>query len=410
MQGRNTLKAIDGWEHIVTGRKLGQAMAQGSPSASIYMNSAAEGWPKAPGVAAAMSRALELPPASPGRVAWPVEDVLRECRQRIAGLLDVPDPHRIVLACSATHALNLAIHGLGLRAEALVVTTVTEHNSVLRPLWLMERSGCARVIRVGLDAAGALDLAAYEEALSGKPRLVAINHASNVTGRINPVERLFALAKAAGAVTLLDASQTAGQIPVHPLELGADLVVFPGHKGLHGPAGTGALFVAPGLTLDQILVGGTGRNSRSSSHPEAMPERLEAGTPNLPGIAGFCAALAWHADQSERFLRQAQDAGRRLRNGLRSIPGVKVIDDEPQADRLNLISFLIEGWPVDEIGIALQESFGITCRTGLHCAPLIHEALGSAEEGTVRLSTSGFNTEAEVLVVLSAIAELANSR
>lgn len=408
------MKAIDDGEQLAPARERGAQTAPGFPSAFIYMNNAAEGWPKAPPVVAAMRRALELPPASPGRVAGTVADLVAECRQRIAGFLEVPDPDRIVLAMSGTHALNLAIHGLGLglgsQSEALVVTTVTEHNSVLRPLWLLERTGRARVVVVGLDASGALDESAFEEALGGRPRLVAINHASNVTGRINPVQRLFALARAAGAVTLLDASQSAGHIPVRPRESGADLVAFPGHKGLHGPAGTGALFVAPGIVLDPLVVGGTGRNSQSRSHPEAMPERLEAGTPNLPGVAGLSAALAWHADQGEKFRHQADDTGRLLRRGLRAIAGVKVVDDEAQADRLNVVSFLIEGWPVDEIGLALQESFGIACRTGLHCGPLMHEALGTASEGTVRLSTSGFNTEAEVDAVVTCVAKLAKAR
>ncbi|MGB9030570.1 MAG: aminotransferase class V-fold PLP-dependent enzyme [Acidobacteriaceae bacterium] len=150
--------------------------------------------------------------------------------------------------------------------------------------------------------------------------------------------------------------------------------------------------------------------SQSHSHPAAMPERLEAGTPNLPGIAGLCAALAWHAAEGETFRRQAEWAGKRLRSGLRSIAGVRVVDDEAQVERLPVVSFLVEGWPVEDAGLALEESFGIACRTGLHCAPLTHEALGCAGEGTVRLSVSGFSTEAEVDTVLRSIARLVDSR
>lgn len=376
-------------------------------SGLIYLNNAAEGWPKAPGVAGAVRKALEEPPSSPGRVAGQTADALAECRQRIADLLAVPDPRRIVLTGSATHALNLAIHGLALPPKSVVLTTRTEHNSVLRPLFLLEQTRQVRVLTVGLDATGCLDTLAFERALALRPSLVAMNHASNVTGRMNCVERLFPLAKQAGAVTLLDASQTAGHVSVHPLDIRADLVAFPGHKGLHGPAGTGALYVAPELELDPLMVGGTGHHSQSRSHPAEMPGRLEAGTPNGPGFAGLAAALAWHAQNAEGFQQRATLAGRRLRDGLRSIPKVRLFDDADEAGRLSLVSFQVSGWPVDETGIALFESFEIVCRTGLHCAPLIHDAIGSTEEGTVRLSASGFNTDTDVHAAIEAVARLA---
>jgi selenocysteine lyase/cysteine desulfurase len=322
--------------------------------------------------------------------------------------LAIPDPRRIVLTSSATHALNLAIHGLALRSQAVVITTVTEHNSVLRPLYLTELKQQTRVVTVGLDATGCVDTAAFQQALSERPALVAINHASNVTGRVNCVERLFALAKQAGAVTLLDASQTVGHRPVLPLELGANLVAFPGHKGLHGPAGTGALYVGPELDLEPIMVGGTGHHSQSHAHPTEMPERLETGTPNGPGLAGLAAALAWHAENGEDFRERGRQAGQWLRQGLRSISKVRLFDDGSEPERLSLVSFQVRGWPVDEAGLVLVESFNIRCRTGLHCAPLIHQAIGSAAEGTLRLSASGFNTEAEVQAAVAAVAALAN--
>ncbi|MFZ3210331.1 MAG: aminotransferase class V-fold PLP-dependent enzyme [Terriglobales bacterium] len=373
----------------------------------IYLNNAAEGWPKAPGVAQAVGQALEQPPSSAGRSVSQNLDWAADCRQRIADLLAVPDPRRIALTTSATHALNLAIHGLGLREQAVVITTVTEHNSVLRPLFLLERVGRARIIVIGLDAAGRLDGAALQRALSERPALVAINHASNVTGRVNPVETWFALAKDAGAVTLLDASQTVGQIPVRPLQIGADLVALPGHKGLHGPAGTGALYAAPDVDLEQILVGGTGRRSQSRWHPAEMPERLEAGTPNSPGLAGLAAALAWHDSNGNEFRQNGRYVSRLLREGLRSIPKVRLFDDQPGVEYLDLVSFQVEGWEVEETGLALLESFGIACRTGLHCAPLIHEATGCVDQGTVRLSASGFNSEPEIHFAIDALALLA---
>jgi len=380
------------------------------PASFIYLNNAAESWPKAPGVAEAVLRAIEEPPSSFGRSVDGSPDRAGDCRKRIADLLAVPDSARIVLTTGATHGLNLAIQGLGLRDEALVITTVTEHNSVLRPLFLLERSGRARLIIIGLDASGSLDCTQFERALGERPRLVAVSHASNVTGRVNPIENWLPMAKQAGAMTLLDASQTVGHISVHPRKIGADMVVFPGHKGLHGPAGTGALYVAPQIELQQLLVGGTGRHSQSRWHPAEMPERLEAGTPNSPGVAGLAAALAWHANHGGEFRQNARCASRRLREGLRSISKVQLLDDRSGVDYLNAVSFQVHGWDVEETGFALRESFGIVCRSGLHCAPLIHQAMGCLDQGTVRLSVSGFNTEPEIESAITALARLAKAR
>lgn len=385
-------------------RRLSDLAAAGP----IYLNNAAEGWPKAPGVAAAVGRALEGMPVEAGRGGAIGADPIAACRQRVADLLGIPDARRVVLTCGGTHALNLAIHGVGLRSNAIVVTTVMEHNSVLRPLFHLQQSGRARVIMVGLDPGGGLDDAAFGQALRERPALVAITHASNVTGRINDVARWFEMAKESGAVTLLDAAQTAGQFAVQPLLCNADLVAFPGHKGLHGPAGTGALYVAPALDLEQILVGGTGRHSESRRHPPAMPERLEAGTPNGPGLAGLAAALAWHAGHGSTFRQGSRQAGEDLRDRLHAIPGVQSFHTAADgAAHVGVVSLQIAGWRVDELGQVLRDSFGIVCRTGLHCAPLMHAAIGSAAEGTVRLSTSGFNTDAEIAAAVDAVGRLA---
>lgn len=381
--------------------------ASDSTPAFIYLNNAAEGWPKAPGVVEAVSAAIRNPPSAGQRGVGNGDDPASACRRQISTLLAVPDPHRIVLTAGATHALNLAIRGLALQPGSLVIATVTEHNSVLRPLFLLEKNLQTQLCLIGLDASGSLDRAAFKKALVKRPRLVAINHASNVTGRVNEVASLFALAKDAGAVTLLDASQTVGHVPVLPLQLGADLVAFPGHKGLHGPAGTGALYVAPELDLERIIVGGTGRLSKSRSHPEHMPERLEAGTPNTSGLAGLAAALTWHDLHKDQFRQQAKQAGRCLREGLRSIRSVRLFDNDAEGERLGLASFQVDGWPVDEIGMILRESFNMACRTGLHCAPLMCEAIGASAEGTVRMSASGFNTEFEVSAAIAAVAQLA---
>lgn len=372
----------------------------------VYLNNAATGWPRAPGVADAMAEALATLPTHPGRTRGRGNDAITECRSRLAGLLKVSDPTRVVLTVNATHALNLAILGLDLPQGARVVTTITEHNSVLRPINRLARRRGVEVTIVGLNGSGALDVEAYQRALGSGVSLVAVNHASNVTGRVNDVAPLFDEAKRAGALTLLDASQSLGHLPIDVEALSADLVAFTGHKGIHGPPGTGGLYVAPGIELHQVFVGGTGVRSDLAMHPEDMPVRMEAGTPNVPALAGLAAALRWFEAQGDNARAVENRLTLELRNQLKSIPGVKLFDDVDDVQRIGVASICIDGWSVSEAGCALEESFGICTRTGLHCAPLIHQAIGSAPDGTIRLSVSGFNTEEDIAQGARAVAQL----
>ncbi len=375
----------------------------------IYLNNAASSWPKAPGVAQEVGRALEAPPVHPGRAALR-QDATADCRAGLAALLASDRPDRVVLTVNATHALNLAILGLDLQPGALVVTTVTEHNSVLRPLnHLAERRGI-RVQIVGLDADGRIDSRAWAAALAGRPALAVLNHASNVTGRIADAAQLLGQARGAGAVTLLDASQTLGIAPVPAARLQADLVAFTGHKGLHGPPGTGGLYVAPHLDLAQWFVGGTGVRSDLALHPADMPMRLEAGTPNVPALAGLAAALGWWAREGACHRERTLLVAARLRAGLRTTPGIRLYGDGPEHESTGVVSFVIDGWTTEDVGYVLGESFDIICRTGLHCAPLIHEPLGCAPAGTVRFSVSGFNTDDEIETAVRAVGQLAGKR
>jgi selenocysteine lyase/cysteine desulfurase len=322
-------------------------------------------------------------------------------------MLGFDQPDRIVLTQNATHALNLAILGIGLKPGDEVVTSFAEHNSMLRPLARLEEKLGLGLNIIGMTNEGALDTDAFEKALSRLPRLVALNHVSNVTGRIYPVAAMFDRARQAGAVTLLDASQSLGHVPVDARELNADVIAFTGHKGLRGPAGTGGLYVAPGIDLDQVIVGGTGIRSDLRLHPPEMPIRLEAGTPNIPALAGLAAALRWHEENSGQIRKMERARAEQLRSGLRDIPRVRLFDDMVDIPGTGIISFRIEGWEIEETGFALAESFGIICRTGLHCAPLIHKEIGSAPEGTVRFSPSAFTTEAEIEHTLGAVRRLA---
>jgi cysteine desulfurase family protein len=376
----------------------------------IYLNNAASAWPRAPGVAEAIVRTLETPPSHPGRSVSCCVDVITQCRESLARLLGGVSAERIVLTMNATHSLNIAILGMALQKSDMVVTSVTEHNSVLRPLHHLQSRNGIQIRKIRLDSHGSIDVAEYRSALADKPRLVVLNHVSNVTGRIQDVASLLALAKNAGAVTILDASQSLGHIPLRADELSADIIVFTGHKGLHGPAGTGGMYVSPGIELEQFYVGGTGVRSDLSMHPTEMPIRLEAGTPNVPGLSGLATALQWYESNGEALRETEHQQSILLRTGLRDTSGIRLYGDDGDdfSKHIGITSFRIDGWDVEETGFVLQESFDIICRTGLHCAPLIHEAIGSAPEGTVRFSVSGFTTREEIDTALAAVRNLAS--
>jgi len=373
----------------------------------IYLNNAATAWPKAPGVAEAVAESLASLPEHPGRTAAPKHRCLDSCRMRLARLLGVEQIERVALTQHATQALNLAILGLNFEPGDEVVTSVLEHNSMLRPLARLEETGGLRLTIIGMSPQGDLDEDEFQRALDRNPRLVALNHASNVTGQIMPVAGLFARAHQAGALTLLDASQSLGHIPMQASALHADMIAFTGHKGLRGPAGTGGLYVREGVELEQVIVGGTGVRSDLRLHPVEMPTRLEAGTPNMPALAGLDAALRWGEEQGGDFEAVATTRAAQLRDGLRDIAGVCLYEGRRDEAGIGVISFRIAGWDVEEAGYALAESFGIVCRTGLHCAPLIHEAIGSAPAGTIRFSPSGATTEQEIAEAIAAVRRMA---
>ena len=366
----------------------------------IYMNNAATSFPKPPRVAQAVSDALLGLPGAMHRGGIEDHDVFSAVRQALAPILGVRSPERIALGSNATWALNLGIFGLDLKTGDLVVTTRAEHNSVLRPLYALERRGI-RVIYLDVDSCGRMDIDCWAEAMERyRPRLAVFTHASNVTGAVNPAAQMTAAAKAAGAAVLLDASQTLGCVPVEAERWGLDLVAFTGHKYLLGPQGTGGLWVRPGLELEPYLLGGTGIRSELRDMPREMPLHLEAGTGNEPSYHGLLAALDWQRDHpldAPELNRKTEQ----LVQGL-SLRGARVIDTG--TPRTPVVSFTLPGLAVPEIGYLLQESCDIICRTGLHCAPGIFECLGIAQ--TVRLSLSRFTTDGEIQEVLQAVEDI----
>lgn len=379
----------------------------------IYLDNAATSFPKAPGVAEAMVRTLTEAGGNPGRsghaMAVAAQGVVNETRRRLAVLLGAPDPTRIVFTANATDAINQALFGL-LRPGERVITTRMEHNALVRPLAELAGRGVA-VERVAASHDGCVDLDDLARALrTGPTRLVAMAHASNVTGSILPAREVAQLAHEYGALFLLDAAQTAGALPLDVGEMEIDLLALPGHKGLLGPPGTGALFVAAGVTLTPLRFGGTGLRSEDEQMPEKLPERLEAGTLNTVGLAGLGAALRFLAERGVAAVRAHEMAlTARLLAGLQGIPGLRIhgVADPPR--QVATVSISLQGWEPVDLAAVLDSSFGIAVRAGLHCAPAAHRTLGTFPSGTVRLSAGCFTTEDDIEQTVAALEQLAGT-
>jgi cysteine desulfurase/selenocysteine lyase len=379
----------------------------------VYLDNAATSFPKPPQVAEAMAEFLGHRAGNPGRsghaLAVAAQAAVADVRRLLASFLGAPDPNRVVFALNATDALNTALWGL-LRPGDRVVTTGLEHNAVIRPLAALAERGVA-VARVPCSADGTLDLDDLARALAAAPtRLVAMTHASNVCGTLLPVAEAAELAHRHGAHLLVDAAQTAGVLAIDVVALGVDLLAFPGHKGLLGPTGTGGLYVAPGVHLAPLRQGGTGTRSEEERQPEALPEALEAGTVNTVGIVGLGAALRVLRERGLAQVRAHESAiAARLLAGLSDIRGVRVHGTRDPRRQVAVVSVTVEGWEPLDLGAALDASFGVAVRPGLHCAPVAHRTLGTFPRGTVRLSPGFFTTDEDVDQALAAVRALAGS-
>lgn len=371
----------------------------------IYLDSAATTLQKPPAVARATAGAINRL-ASPGRgghrPAMEAADIAFACREEAAALLRVDDPGRVVFTFNATHGLNIAIKTLA-RPGARVVISGYEHNAVTRPLHAIPGLDL-RVARAPLfDRAGALE--AFRQALDQGAELAVCNHVSNVFGFIQPLEEIAALCRERGVPLIVDASQSAGVLPLDFEGLGAAFMAMPGHKGLYGPQGTGLLLC--GTDPEPLLEGGTGSESIRQSMPDILPDRLEAGTHNIAGIAGLLEGL--------RFLRRrgvgeiAAHESRLIRQmgeGLGRVPGVEVFRAGDPSLQAGVLSFRLAGMDCEEAGEILGNR-GFALRAGLHCAPLAHESGGTLETGTIRASVSAFNTRGEIEQFVQAVRALA---
>lgn len=385
----------------------------------IYLDSAATSYYRPDCVAEAVAEAIRSVGNS-SRGSHPAAlagaRLVFETRQLVSELFHAPGPEQVAFAANSTAALNTALKGLIAPGDR-VVTTVCEHNSVLRPLYELEQLGC-RVVRIGLEAeknggsrAGTrarLDYAALEEAICPGTRAVAVTHASNLTGNGTDLGRIGRRCRQVGALLIVDASQTAGALPIDMEAEGIDVLCFTGHKSLLGPQGTGGLCLRRGLKVRPLLVGGSGIMTFSPTHPQVMPTALEAGTLNAHGLAGLRAALLWLREQGvERLHERAAAAASCFLQEVRAIPGLRLYGDFAQAQRAAIVSLNLGELDSGEVSDWLAQEREIYTRPGGHCAPLLHEALGTREQGAVRFSFSPFNTREEAELAAAALRECA---
>nr|WP_325231691.1 aminotransferase class V-fold PLP-dependent enzyme [uncultured Oscillibacter sp.] len=375
----------------------------------IYLDNAATTRTKPPAVAQAVLEALSSY-GNCGRGghqgALSAARTIYETREKIAALLGCPRTDHVCFTQNSTQALNIAVSGL-LGPGDHVISTDLEHNSVLRPLYRLRDTGAA-VDFIPADSRGRLDYGGFERLLRPETKAIVCTHASNLTGDVVDIAWVGRFAREHGLLFILDASQTAGVLPIDMAALGIDVVCFTGHKSLMGPQGTGGLCLREGLEIRPFAVGGTGVQSYSEAQPGEYPTRLEAGTLNGHGLAGLSAALDFLAETGIEHIHTHEDAlVRRFYEAVRDLPGVTVYGDFSAPVRVPVVTLNIGDFDSAEISDELAERFDIATRPGAHCAPRLHRALGTEEQGAVRFSWSYFNTEAETDAAAAAVRVLA---
>ncbi len=378
----------------------------------IYLDNAATSFPKPEPVYQALDHFARSSLANPGRaghrMAIAAERQLDDARHALNQFFRGEAPERWIFTMNATDALNLAIKGI-VRPGDHVVTTDLEHNSISRPLVALERAGLIRLTRVASDA-GYVDPEAIRRTITPETSLVALTHASNVLGTVQPIEAIAPIVRQAGSLFLVDAAQTAGVVPIDLRSLAIDLLAFPGHKALYGPTGTGALYVGPRTDgrIRPWREGGTGGDSSSPTQPTILPYALEGGTPNVLGVAGLAAGIAWVAERGPDAMRRHEvSLLQHVVDWASDAEGWSIAgrwDPDTHVGALSLIT--PESLAPQDIGAILDTSFGIAVRPGLHCAPYVHRRLGTYPGGTLRLSPGPFTTPADVDTFVAALSEI----
>jgi len=380
----------------------------------IYLDNGATSFPKPEEVYTFMDHFFRHYGVNPGRSGYDLcmeaGLVVEDTRKMLTEFFNGTDPNRLCFSYNSTDALNLIISGM-LRPGEHAISTTIEHNSVLRPLHHLSLQG-VEVDLVPFGPDGFVDPGEIRARFRPNTRLVIVNHASNVIGTVQPIAAIGRLCREAGIPFAVDTSQSAGKIPVDMEAQFLDVVAFTGHKSLLGPTGIGGLYVREGIEIRHSRAGGTGVRSAVKTHLDEYPYRLEYGTPNVLGIGGIHAGLKWVLGRGlEAIHRHEMDLLRLLRDGLRDIPGIILYCQEDLADHIAVLAFNLEGMDASDVGTMLDVDHGIACRTGLHCAPLVHEQMGTDKlHGAVRFGIGPFNTEEHIKTAVGAVAEIATLR
>ncbi len=378
----------------------------------IYLDNSATSFPKPEEVYRFMDHYYRNYGVNPGRSGYDLcleaGEVIENTRKQMTRFFNGADPDRLCFSYNSTDALNLIINGLLEKGDHAVTTNI-EHNSVLRPLYHLGEYNGVEVDYVSVNDKGFVDPDDFPKKFKKNTKLVIVNHASNVIGTIQPIKEIGKYCKEKGIPFAIDASQSAGKIPVDMEEQNLDVVAFTGHKSLFGPTGIGGLYVREGIEIRHTRAGGTGVRSAVKTHLFEYPYRLEYGTVNSVGVAGLHAGVKWLEEKGMHHIHEHEmKLTAMLRDGLKDTPGVITYCMDDLTDHIGLFLFNIEGFEALNVSTLLDVDHHIACRTGLHCAPLIHEYLGTTEiHGAVRFGVGPFNTEAEINIAINAVKEIA---
>ena len=376
----------------------------------IYFNNSATTWPKPQVVLDAVKDYIGGPPSHSARVGLEKEstDQTQMCRERLAKLFNADDSDQFVFTSGSTEALNLAINGLNLN-NAHVVSTKIEHNSVIRPLMHLKNDKKIDISFVDCDNTGYVEPESIENAIRDNTKAVVVNHCSNVTGAILDLKSISAIAHKHNIPLIVDASQSAGTIPIDIKNWDIDLLAFTGHKSLFGIQGIGGLYIKKGIELKPLKVGGTGIKSEVLTQPEGMPIYYEAGTPNVPGIVSLNAGVGFVLEKGvENIGKHKASMIKKIISELSHLPEVHIYTSQENNSFANFC-FNIEGMVPEEVGYFLDSSYDITVRSGIHCAPLLLKSLGVDPWGTVRASPSYFSTDEDIELFIKAIKDAVDS-
>lgn len=378
----------------------------------IFLDNGATSFPKPEEVYDFMDKFYRKAGVNPGRSGYDLcleaGETVENTRKLLTRFFSGTDPNRLCFGYNSTDALNLALWGL-LREGDHAITTTLEHNSVLRPLYHIARDLKVQVDHVPFDSGGFVDPDEIEKRFKPNTRLVVVNHASNVIGTVQPIREIGRRCQNRGIFYVLDASQSAGKVPIDLQADFLDVICFTGHKSLLGPMGIGGLYVREGVEIRHTRAGGTGVRSAQKMHLDEYPYRLEYGTPNLPGIAGLYAGVKWiEAKGMAAIHHREMDLAGKLIAGLKDIPRIILYCQDSLKDHISVICFNINGMDAADVGTMLDVDHNIACRTGLHCAPLVHAQLGTDKiHGAVRFGIGPFNTEEHIKAAVEAIREIA---